>query len=170
MSAIATATPLPPRVNDLLAQYPIEFKRWQFMLARVEARKGRDFKWYRNKGITCCIRWLSFINFIEDVGRCPSPAHSLDRIDNTGNYCKENCRWADAKTQARNRSNNTIIEWRGRKHALCVWSEILGFNKNVLANRIQLGWSIERAFTQPAKVRKTKPRPKSDGVELTIVC
>lgn len=134
--------------------HPREYNRWKGMIIRViYTKSGADFRRYKERGITICERWFSFESFYEDMGEIPRPDYSIDRIDNNGNYCKENCRWTDAKTQARNRCSNLVIEFRGEKHLACVWSEKLGLGTNVLINRLQLGWSVERALTTPAKKR-----------------
>jgi hypothetical protein len=66
------------------------------------ATKGKDYAAYFGRGITVCERWQTFENFLADMGRRPSSKHSLDRIDNDGNYEPGNCRWATAKEQRMN--------------------------------------------------------------------
>ncbi len=104
---------------------------------------------YTGKGITVCEQWAnSFEAFYADMGPRPSPSHSIDRIDNHGNYEPGNCRWATPKVQSNNTSVNQILTFEGRSMTLTAWSEELGLNPSTLFYRInRLGWTVEKALT-----------------------
>lgn len=99
-----------------------EYRAWVDMRARCEKPQCRAFPYYGARGIKVCERWSNFATFLDDMGRRPSPRHSLDRIDNDGDYTPENCRWATRDVQSHNKrgASNTGrlgIRWdaaRGR--------------------------------------------------------
>ncbi len=81
-----------------------EFYVWRSMKQRCTNPKHRAFKNYGGRGIKVCDRWLnSFEAFLNDMGARPSPELQLDRVNNDGDYTPENCRWATASEQSRNR-------------------------------------------------------------------
>jgi hypothetical protein len=82
--------------------YSSEYIAWSHILQRCENKKNKAYKNYGARGISVCERWHKFENFLADMGLKPSSKHSLDRINNDGNYEPWNCRWATRVEQNRN--------------------------------------------------------------------
>lgn len=108
-----------------------EYKTWCEIKHRCYNKNYAYYKNYGGRGIKMCERWFnSFENFLIDMGDIPEPKEnfSIDRIDNNGDYCPENCRWATRKEQCNNRRSNINIEYKGRHQTLRQWCEELGLN------------------------------------------
>ncbi len=126
-----------------------EYRIWKAIKTRTTNLKNKTgFHYIVNKGIKCCDEWLnSFEQFYKDMGPCPKN-YSIDRIDNSGDYCPENCRWASSHTQAENRGEfNLLFEYKGHTYILKKWAKILNINYSTLYSRIyKHGLSFENAI------------------------
>ena len=129
--------------------HTLTFKTWMCMRERCRKKVGKIAKTYYHRGITVCKEWNeSFESFLKDMGERPSPEHTIDRVDNYKGYCKDNCRWATAKEQSRNRRDTIYLEYKGVKRPFVELLELSGLKKRreVVADRLARGWSIDRAF------------------------
>lgn len=123
---------------------------WLCMKSRCNDETNNRFYRYGGRGISVCPEWEnSFENFRDwALSSGYSDSKSIDRIDNDGNYCPENCTWSDAKTQARNRRTSHIEHGK----TLAEWSEILGMDYDLLQRRITTeGLTLEQAVTKPVR-------------------
>lgn len=115
-----------------------EYKAWCGIVARCTNPKYKEWRYYGGRGITVCPEWLASAKaFLEYMGPRPGPGYSIDRIDTNGNYEPGNVRWADAKTQARNKRTSRYVEFDGVRLTLAEWSEKLGVKFDVLEGRFK---------------------------------
>jgi hypothetical protein len=127
-----------------------EYDAWFQMLKRCTDPSTKHYDRYGGRGITVCERWRSLENFLADMGKRPSPRHSIDRIDNNGNYEPSNCRWATMSVQKRNYSRNRFYSYSGKTLCLKDWSREMGIHMNTLRSRLdKMGWSFEQSITTP---------------------
>lgn len=124
---------------------------WCTMVERCTKPTSEKWPLYGGRGIKVCERWLTFSNFLADMGERPSPKHTIDRIDPDGDYEPSNCRWATQTEQQRNRRNNVRIEFNGETLCVSEWAERIGLRPHTLAYRLRAGWSVKRALTEPLR-------------------
>ncbi len=130
-----------------------EWRSWNAMIRRCTYPSMERFPIYGGRGITICNQWRnSFETFLKDMGRAPSNKHSLDRIDNNGNYEPDNCRWATNSEQIKNSRKARLITYNGKTQNLCDWVKETGIKRTTIQMRIDVqGWSIEKALTTPVR-------------------
>jgi hypothetical protein len=106
-----------------------------------------QYKNYGGRGIKVCDRWLhSFDAFISDMGWKPT-GMTLERERVNEDYSKNNCIWDSPKSQARNRRNTVMVEYKGTSRPLAEWAELLNVNYHTVQTRIHRdGKSLHQAL------------------------
>ena len=135
------------------------------MKSRCYYPDSKNYDSYGGRGIIVCDEWKdSYEKFKEWAmsngyradakrGEC-----TIERIDVNGNYCPENCMWKTIKEQENNRRDNHYVEYQGETHTISEWAKKLDMAYNTLLNRINHGWSTERAFTEPIHNNRGKKK------------
>lgn len=130
----------------------LEYGAWRKMKSRATAL-----------GMEVCEEWRnSYEKFLLDMGRKPTPQHTLDRIDGTEGYKPINCRWATRTEQAQNINSNILIVYKGEELCRAAWARRYNLANNTLKHRLAQGWDIERALTTP-------PKPTTDARAVNSV-
>lgn len=89
-----------------------EYRSWQMMKNRCLNPRAQDYKHYGAKGVSICPEWrTSFVSFLADMGRRPTPEHTLERKDTTKGYGPDNCAWETRLVQSRNRPYAKTKAW-----------------------------------------------------------
>lgn len=142
-----------------------EYEIWGSMIQRCTNPKAVGFRNYGGRGIGVCSSWFKFETFLEDMGRRPSPRHSLDRIDNSEGYSKSNCRWVLPHVQTRNTRRNRYVETPNGAMLLCDAAKESGIPEDVLWKRLKRGWApkdLFRPLGTYTKTRQGKPMLEND--------
>ena len=126
------------------------------MIQRCTNPKDAGYDLYGGRGINVHPEWKnSFTAFLDHVGRRPTRAHSLDRIDNERGYEPGNVRWATAAEQNRNQRSNIRITFNGETMILTDWAKRIGIPVNTLYSRItHLGWTLDEALKPKMRKRR----------------
>lgn len=108
---------------------------WESMKARCYRKTIKGYQNYGGRGIKVCDKWQTFTGFYEDMADTYADGLTLDRLDNDGDYCPDNCRWATQKEQQNHRRNNVHIDYLGRSMTLAEVSAITGIKYHTLYSR-----------------------------------
>lgn len=127
----------------------LEYRTWQDMRERCENPNDGKHKHYGGRGITVCDRWQTFEYFYADMGDKPAGL-TIDRINNDGDYTPENCKWSTRKQQQRNKRNNRLLTMNEQTLCIAEWAEKTGLGYYAIYHRLERGWPIEKALTQPS--------------------
>ena len=124
------------KCSKFQALHPREFRSWVQMKQRCLNPRATGYRNYGGRGIRVCERWMTFENFLSDMGNRPDGT-SLDRIDNDGHYEPNNCRWATAREQGLNRRMSVFLVVDGRKIGASELGEMLGIAPSAARNRVR---------------------------------
>lgn len=124
---------------------------WYAMMDRCYKKSFVDYRNYGGRGIIVEKEWHDLSKFILDMSEGYQKGLQLDRVDNDGNYCKSNCRWATRKENNRNKRTNKFVTINGKRATLKEWSEITGIGYPTLSGRVKRGWQGEDIIRKPAK-------------------
>lgn len=104
---------------------------------------------YGARGIAVCDRWHDVRNFIADMGLRPTEKHSIERVNNDGDYSPDNCIWGTKEQQVSNTRRNIYIDVNGSRMPLKQAAAELRMDYTTLRGRLRRGWSKERAISTP---------------------
>lgn len=150
---------------------------WREMVKRCTVPESPHYYRYGKRGISVCDEWMIFQNFYDWAqanGYDPYAKRgvcTIERINNDGNYCPENCRWANYKEQANNKSNNYIIEYKGERKTVNEWSDIVGIKAMTIYNRLEdYGYTVAEALGFEERKDPRVGRKRPDRYTSIIQC
>lgn len=130
-----------------------EYYIWTGIKSRCYNINHNYYKYYGGRGIKMHDDWFnSFECFYKYIGKAPSIKHTIDRINNNGNYEPSNIQWATRKDQANNRRNTRLFNYKGKMRSISQIADIIGIKYTTLKARLNLNWTIEKAASESVKI------------------
>lgn len=124
---------------------------WNDMKQRCANPKSMGFHRYGGRGIAVCKEWQNSFEAFRDWALANGYREdlSIERKDNNGPYCSENCRWATRKEQANNTRKTRFLTYNGETHSVSEWARIMGIKQSTLSMRLnKYNWSVEDALNK----------------------
>ena len=118
---------------------------WRGMFNRCNNSASKAWPDYGGRGISVCQRWQTFNCFIEDMGERP-PKHSIERIDNNGNYEPNNCKWATKREQQRNQRVTRLVVIDGVTFKAVELSDLCGLKTDSIIERAEKGLTLSEVL------------------------
>lgn len=153
-------------ISDHGMRFSKEYRTWRGIINRCHNPKCPEFPRYGGAGLVVSDHWReSFVNFYNDIGAAPSPRHTIDRINNSLGYSRENCRWATMKEQQNNKTNNKIWVIDGVSKTTTQWCELYNIDTATFSNRIRRRWDVKRALSESPETKYLKKCPHLKGLD-----
>lgn len=134
-----------------------EYRTWKKMRQRCGSPTDQRYPYYGGRGIRVCEEWGTFQRFFADMGKAPTKNHSIERLDNNGDYKPGNCVWANASTQNKNRRTNVFLTFNGETMCISDWAKKTGISQSLIRARVKkMRWAVDRALTEKPYLGKNQ--------------
>lgn len=150
-------------------------KRLKKVLSHMKSRcydsSDKRYEDWGGRGISICNEWLEnpniFIQWCAKSGY--RPGLTIDRIDNNGSYCPENCRWVTISENNQNRRSSRYFTYNGKTMNLQQWCDEYNVSRSMVYKRLQMGWDFEKALTTPKRERDSNTLISERFGRLTVM-
>jgi len=128
-----------------------QYRIWQGIKTRCSNPNGASYQKYGARGISYPQKWETFEGFWDDMAPGYSDDKTIDRVDGSKDYSKDNCHWVDYKGQNRNKTDNVLLTYRGTTQCIAAWAEEVDISQTALYNRKRRGWPDEKILSTPVQ-------------------
>lgn len=127
---------------------------WRAMKQRCLLKTCNAYRLYGGRGIKVCDEWIGFAKFQEwSLVNGYAEGLSIDRINNDGDYCPNNCRWADIFVQMNNTSRNRVISFRDERETMAEWARSFGLKYSLMSKWVRKGRSMNDIATKAQELQ-----------------
>ena len=146
-------------------------KTFAHMKERCYDKSDKRYEDWGGRGIIICQEWLDdrekFVEWALNAGY--ELGLTIDRIDNDGNYCPENCRWVSISENNQNRRSSRYYTLYGKTQNLQQWCNEYNLSRSMVNKRLEMGWDFEKAITTPKKERDNNSLIGENYGRLTVI-